>query len=727
MIRHPIRLLCLSLVFPSLVPAAVKLPSVFSDHMVLQRDKPVPVWGWADPGEAVTVRLGTGAESKATADASGRWQVALAAVPAGGPFRLEVKASNTLVVEDVLVGEVWICSGQSNMEWSVRASANAKDEIAAATHPRIRHVKFPRKPESQPQQDQQVNWQVCSPETAGEFTAAGYFFARTLLTELDVPIGLINTSWGGTRIEPWTPPIGFDGVPALADIAAAVNLATPGTPAHREKTEAYVKATEAWTTNARAAMAAGKPLAAPEPFPDGLRGMADRPGANAQPTTLFNGMVAPIIGYGIRGAIWYQGESNHTEGMLYADKKRALVEGWRKLWNQGEFPFYFVQIAPFEYGAEDPSVLPVFWEAQAACLKIPNTAMAVIHDVGNTKNIHPTDKQTVGKRLAHIALARDYGKKDLVHSGPVFKSIEPTGSKLRLTFDSCGSGLTTRDGKAPDHFEIRQADGAFTKADAVIDGHSIVLSATGVEPPVGVRFAWHKLASPNLMNKEGWPAACFRAGEVKPADLLTTAAPEATKFTLAYDLDLSRLGPNPAYATTPSAALVGKPAKRVAYFLELQPDDGPAQFVWVAMDAFTKDIAKLGVPTSASGARFQQEIRNLEIKSNVPGLTTGAIATGNIEFWPNNYDPTNVKNAPGGNDSIYDCGDRMTDPAAGYGSMQVHGSPAGQTIFALNNWSNGSAADVGIGNGPGENKDWTFSKSAGKFPHKRLRVLVQAE
>lgn len=722
-----IRLLCLPMVFPALAQAAVKLPAIFSDHMVLQRDKPIPVWGWADPGEAVTVRLGNGAESKATADAAGRWQVALAALPAGGPMRMEVKAGNTLVIDDVLVGEVWICSGQSNMEWTVSASADAKAEIAAANHPRIRHIKYQHKPAGVPQQDHPATWQTCSPATAGGFTGVGYFFGRTLLTELDVPIGLINTSWGGTRIEPWTPPAGFDGVPALADIAAAVNTATPGTPANRAKLDGYVKSIEAWTATARAAIAAGRPVTPPDVFPDDLRDMASRPNPHGQPTTLYNGMVAPITGYGIRGAIWYQGESNHTEGMLYVDKKRALVEGWRKLWGVGDFPFYFVQIAPYEYGNEDPSVLPVFWEAQAACLEIPNTAMAVIHDVGNIKNIHPVDKQTVGKRLAAIALARDYGKKDLVHSGPVFKSLATDDAKLRLQFDHTGGGLATRDGKTPDWFEIRSAETGFIKADAVIDGNSVVLSAPGVTKPVAVRFAWHKLASPNLMNKEGWPAACFRAGDLKPADMLMTVAPDAAKFFLAYDLDLARLGPQPGYTTTPAPAMLAKPAKRVAYFLELQPSDGPLQYVWVAMDAFTKDIGKLALPTAASGVSFQQDVRNLEIKSNVPGLATGNVPAGNVEFWPNNYDKINVKKIPGANDNAYDCGDRMTDPVDGYGSMQVHNGAAGQTILAINNWAKGSPADIGIGNSPGETKDWTFTRSAGRYAHKRLRVLVQME
>lgn len=726
MTTHPVSR-CLGIVacavfFPTLTRAEIRLPSVFSDHMVVQRERPIPIWGWATAGKSLAVRLGDGPEVEAKAGADGAWRVELPAREAGGPFRLSIRGDGEKVVEDVLVGEVWLCSGQSNMEWTVAASANPKEEAARANHPMIRHLKVPKTTMAAPQADQPGTWQVCSPETVSGFTAAGYYFARELQKELGVPVGLLNASWGGTRIEPWTAPTGFAKVKELADLARSVAVATPGTPEHRGALEAYLAEQETWSRSTRQAMAGGNAIKPPPPFPDGLRGFLDNNAPQQQPTTLFHGMIAPLVGYGIRGALWYQGESNHGEGAIYSAKKRALVESWRDLWNQGEFPFYFVQIAPFQYGEEDPNVLPVFWEAQAACLAIPNTGMAVIHDVGDLKDIHPKNKQEVGRRLALLALSRDYGKKDLVASGPVFAALDVAGREARVKWSEVGTGLETRDGKAPDSFELFSAASGFVAATARIEGKdTVVLSAEGVENPTGVRFAWHKLTNPNLRNREGLPARQFRAGDFTLPDSLDANVPEAKAYLLAYDLDLAKLGAKPGYSVTPAP---GSPkARKVAYYLELQAPGKPAQWIWVSMDAPDPNPDKLGVPTAASGAAFQSEVKNVETRANVPGVPSGQLPGARLEFWPDNYGKENSARVPGARDDLYDHGDNRTNPRDGYGSMQIH-APDGTTLFSLNNWKAGAEADLGIGRSPEGNPDWTFRKNAGSYTAKRLRVFV---
>lgn len=465
----------------NLAQAEVRLPKIVGDSMVLQRDKPIPIWGWDTPGTDVTVSLGA-ASAKSKADGTGYWQVELPAMPAGGPFTLTVQGSSSATLKDILVGEVWLCSGQSNMEWTVTQSDNPEQEIAAANHPRIRHIKINHTPAEKPQTEVPSNgWQVCTPQTAGAFTGVGYYFARQLHQELDVPIGLIGSNWGGTRIEPWTPPVGFQQTPALQSITD--NLSK---------------------------------------FPI-KRG--DGTVDHQTPLALYNGMIHPLLPYSIRGAIWYQGESNNGEGMLYHEKMKALISGWRSVWKSPEMPFYFVQLAPFRYTrpipgpdspgnrphiARDPEDLARIWEAQATTLTVPHTGMAVTTDIGHITDIHPRNKQAVGQRLARWALARDYGKDDLVVSGPLYKSMQVEGNKIRITFDHVGGGLSTRDGQPLNWFTIAGEDKKFVDAHAVIDGASVVVHADSVPSPVAVRFGWHQEAEPNFCNKEGLPGSPFR-------------------------------------------------------------------------------------------------------------------------------------------------------------------------------------------------------------------------
>ncbi len=456
---------------PFSASADVKLPSILGNHMVLQQGEPVPVWGWADEGEKVTVSFHGKTVSTQTGK-DGKWRIDLPAMKANTKGSdLTVKGSNEIKLKDVLVGEVWLCSGQSNMEWSVARSGNAKEEIANGKHPLIRHVKVPRKLSLTPQEDVPTGgWQVCSPSTVANFTAVGYYFARHLQKEIKVPIGLIGSNWGGTRIEPWTPAEGFKAVPALRKGFA-------------DKLDQFTR---------------GKP-------------------GRTTPTHMYNAMIAPLIPYAIKGALWYQGESNNGEGMLYHEKMKALIAGWRSVWKKPELPFYFVQLAPFNYRNRDPKALPWIWQAQLETLEVPHTGMAVTTDIATVNNIHPPNKQDVGKRLALWALAKNYGYDKLVYSGPIFDRADHSEGKDSITvhFKECHGrnvGLTLPEGKGIKvaDFEVAGKDGNWRVAEAfTVYGHHVVVKSKEVKNPVHVRFGWDQKANPKLFNRAGLPASPF--------------------------------------------------------------------------------------------------------------------------------------------------------------------------------------------------------------------------
>ncbi|MCX7421048.1 MAG: sialate O-acetylesterase [Planctomycetia bacterium] len=455
----------------NLAQADVKLPKVIASHMVLQQKAPLPIWGTADVGEEVTVSIGDNkASTKAGAD--GKWSVKLKEMTAGGPHELVVKGKNEIKLADILIGEVWVASGQSNMEWSVSNSNNPAEEIAAAKYPNIRIFHVKKVPGVTPQAEVALDreWSECSPATIGNFSAVAYFFGRHIHKELNVPVGLINTSWGGTRIEPWTPIAGFESVPSLKPIA--------------------------------------EQAIAQQAKPDGVQ-----PNSGA-PTHLYNGMVHALVPFAIRGALWYQGESNRGEGVAYEQKMHALINGWRSVWAQGDFPFLYVQLAPYKYvrpPMTDPNhLLPQIWEAQTKTLAMKNTGMAVTTDITNLDDIHPRNKQDVGKRLALWAMAKTYGKEGLVYSGPLYKSMKVEGNKVRIEFDHIGAGLKSRDGKPLSWFSIAGKEGDFVDATAAIDGNSIIVSSDKIAEPAAVRFGWDQIAEPNLMNGEGLPASPFR-------------------------------------------------------------------------------------------------------------------------------------------------------------------------------------------------------------------------
>lgn len=486
------------------LPAAsanVTLPAVISDNMVLQSGKPLPIWGWADPGEEVKVSL-EGVTATATADAHGNWSVRLPARKASrSPVSMIVAGKNSITVQNILVGEVWLGSGQSNMQWSVQASSNAQQEIADANHPEIRLFLVPLVPSGKPARNVNARWVVCTPQSVPTFSAVLYFFGREIHKSLDVPVGLIATSWGGTRIEPWIPPAGFEGIPELANEVTELRKSLA---AHKEARIAHLKAVKAWVEESERLAAAGHELADPPAVPNHPLH------SNGARTGLYNGMVHALVPFAIQGALWYQGESNRGQGMYYYQLMRGLITGWRKVWSQeGDFAFLFVQLAPFRYG-NNPTWLPEIWEAQTAALAVPNTGMAVTTDIATVADIHPPNKQDVGKRLALWALAYTYGKKEIVYSGPLYEDSTVEQGKIRIRFKHAAGGLAARDGKALNWFSIAGEDKKFVAATAVIDGETVLVSAPGVSKPVAVRFGWHETAEPNLVNKAGLPASPFR-------------------------------------------------------------------------------------------------------------------------------------------------------------------------------------------------------------------------
>ncbi len=495
----PLILLSCLAVF-STAHAAVKLPSIFTDHMVLQRDLPVPVWGKAAPGEEVAVEF-AGQKKSTKADASGTWMVKLDPLTANAEPQV-LKAGN-VAIQDVLVGEVWLASGQSNMEWEMGMKPDSAADIPNATHPNLRLIEVPKTVALSPQDNVPTAWARSSPESVASFSAIGYYFGVRLQEELKVPVGIILSAWGGTRIEPWTSIEGFDAVPALKDFTADVRSKLPGSDAYRATNEKYLADIETWSKSARTALEQKQGIPALPAQPAAL------PLNQGTPTSLYNAMIHPLVPFAFRGAIWYQGESNHNEGFAYTDKTKALLASWRSVFQQPNLPFYFVQIAPWQYGTEDVEILPQFWQAQRECLNIPNTGMTTISDIGEVGDIHPAHKKEVARRLSLWALAKNYGHSEIYPNGPLYVSHATEGSAIRVKFAHATGGLAARDSKPISHFEVAGRDGIFHPAEAKIDGGSVLISAAAVPEPRRARFAWSKLAIANLMNKDGLPATAF--------------------------------------------------------------------------------------------------------------------------------------------------------------------------------------------------------------------------
>ncbi len=471
-----------------LVPATladVKLPGVFGEHMVLQREVPVPVWGWAEAGEKVTVTLGEQSQT-ATADSAGKWSVKLAALQAGAPRTLKVQGKNTLEFSDVLVGEVWLCSGQSNMAMAVNGVRNKEAELAAADLPQIRMLTVARKTAEEPQENCEGTWQVCSPQTVGGFSATAYFFGRELHQQLKVPVGLINSSWGGTPIQGWTSLQAHAAVPELAPLVDGLKKTIDGYDPEAAK-QRYEKQLAKWQEDLDKAYDKAARDAANRRKPRLQESPRLAPGSLGR---LFNGMIAPLAPYAIRGAIWYQGEANAGGAKLYGLQLRTMVTEWRTLWKQGDFPFLSVQLPNFMKAQEKPSETggwPLIREQFLQTLSLKNTGLAVTIDVGEADDIHPKNKQAVGLRLAQWALAKTYGK-DVVACGPLVKSSQCEGGQITVAFDCVGGGLAARDGDRLKGFAIAGEDKQFVWAEAKVVGQTVVVSSPEVKAPAAVRY-----------------------------------------------------------------------------------------------------------------------------------------------------------------------------------------------------------------------------------------------
>lgn len=490
--------------------ADVELASPFQDHMVLQRDQAIPVWGWADAGERVTVKF-RGQDVETVAGADGSWQVELSPVSAGGPDELSVTGRNQLQLTDVLVGEVWLASGQSNMAMQVSRALNLDHEKARADLPHIRMLTVSRKPSPEPLDRCSGEWVVCSPETVSGFSATAYFFARELHAELNVPIGILNSSYGGTAVEAWTSRAAQDHVAAIKPVLEPWDTAVEKFDPEAAEA-AWQKQLAGWTKRAEQARAAGKPA------PRKPRKPASPEIDQNRPANLFNGMIHPLIPYAIRGAIWYQGERNtRAFPQLYSVQLETLIADWRKRWHRPEMPFAWAQLPNFTAVQTDP-VQTTGWvivqEQMLKTLRVPGTGMAITIDVGEANDIHPRNKQEVGRRLSLWALNRVYGR-ELVDSGPIMNQVKLVNRdgqpRLLVEFHHTAEGLKTADGEALRGFAIAGEDQKFLWGEAVIEGNAVHVWHPDIKTPVAVRYDWAPNPIGNLVNSAGLPAAPGRS------------------------------------------------------------------------------------------------------------------------------------------------------------------------------------------------------------------------
>lgn len=502
---------CAGLLFACLAGicrAEVKLPAIFADNMVLQREHENPVWGWAEPGETVVVTI-AGHSVTATAGKNGRWQAKLPKLSLRKePLEMRVRGASgsTKIIRDILVGDVWLCTGPSNIFWPVKRCDRAKEEIAAATFPEIRFFTVKKHAADQPQEDCVGHWFSCRPKTVGEVSGIGYFFSRRIHREVGVPVGMFQSFWGGSRVEAWTSREALEAQPALKPILnwweKAIREYDP-----KEAQATYRGQLSQWKQAVAKAKSAGK-----KP-PRKPRKPLEPSRSQHRPACLYNGMIAPLIPYGTRGVISYQGLGN----LYWAEYSRVLmptmINDWRSRWQQKILPLGMVQPAPYpcdRWPRQNEDAYALQRESQLLLLdELANIGVAPTMDIGDLKELHFTNKQDVGRRMAQWALATVY-QKPIPYAGPVYRAMKVEGNKIRIHFKNTGNGLSTDDGQAPTHFTIAGEDKVFHPAQAVIDGRTVVVHAELVKKPVAVRFAWSDTAVPNLKNSNSLPASLFR-------------------------------------------------------------------------------------------------------------------------------------------------------------------------------------------------------------------------
>ncbi len=445
--------------------AEIRLPAIIGSHMVLQQKSDVKLWGWCNPGEQVRIKTDWDTTTYKTTGTNGsKWVLQIKTPAAGGPYKITLTGANNIVLEDVMIGEVWVCSGQSNMEWSGdQQLPQSLEEAPKANNNKIRFFYIPKTTADYPQDNCGGSWKVCTPEEMKHFSAIGYFFGKKLQNDLQVPVGLVNSNWGGTPAEVWTP------------IEVVQKNAVLDSAARKIKEVAY------WPSN---------------------------------PGLTYNAMIHPITNFAIGGVIWYQGESNVETYSTYQQLFTAMIGAWREAWKK-DFPFYFVQIAPFAYGGNTMNGA-LLRETQTKSLSYPNTGMVVISDlVDDIKNIHPKNKIDVATRLANLALAETYGRTDIAYKSPLYQSMKTEKEGIRIYFDNADNGLMSKNG-APTSFFIAGEDHRFLPAIARIDGSTVVVSNKTLKNPVAVRFGFLNESIPNLFNKDGLPVNLFRTDDWKP-------------------------------------------------------------------------------------------------------------------------------------------------------------------------------------------------------------------
>ena len=463
------------------LPTKLNVSGAFKSHMVIQRNTNAAIWGTCVPEKQVRITGSwDGRAYTVTSDENGKWQAQMKTPDAGGPYHIHiVSGSQKKTLNDVLLGDVWLCTGQSNMQWKMLGfgAKHWKEEIQQANFPQIRLCDVPQVLGLETQDDVSSNWKVCSPKSVSTFSAVGYFFGSRIHQELNVPIGLISTNWGGSSAEAW----------------ASEGMLGEQFPEFKQVFAKYPLQIEE-----------GGAIYRPRKKPKWLN--------KRSPSACYNSMIKPLVPLSFRGVVWYQGESNVKNPGQYQKLFPAMIQDWRDQWGQGDFPFYFVQIAPYHYKT-NPVSAAFLREAQGMALSLPNTGMVVTMDIGDPTNIHPKVKKPVGERLALLAMKHTYGKSKLVASGPVYSEMKTKGNKVRISFTEIGGGLVSRDNKPLTHFTIAGNDGNFVPAVAKIDGDTVVVYSPQVKKPKAVRFGWGSADMPNLSNKEGLPASSFRTDD----------------------------------------------------------------------------------------------------------------------------------------------------------------------------------------------------------------------
>jgi len=464
--------------------------------MVLQQQQNNPIWGKADPGEFITIAIG-GQKQTTTTDVNGDWRVSLQPLPVGGPYQLSIRGNTTIIINDVLVGEVWVCSGQSNMEWPLIRTNNAAIELLSANYPNIRVISPPHVGTQEAQWDVEAQWETLTPESARYFSAIGYYYGRILHQTLNVPIGLINLTWGGSPAEAWIDRKRLQTDHTFDELMEYwTNLEVDFD--YEKVLAEYQTAHSTWEKASAEAISNG------DAAPKEPRKPNNELTFRRRPANIYNGMLKPIIGYGIKGNIWYQGESNTSEPEQYAVLFPLLINSWRKEWNQGDFPFYWVQLADYYKDTEEPTDADWAWlrEAQTQTLSLPNTGQVVITDLGESRDIHPRNKREVATRLARVALAQTYGY-DLPSRNPQFASMQINSNRATLTFDYVDSPLYAFDVTTISGFIIAGEDRVFHHANAqIINDNTVEVWSDQVENPVAVRYNWAHDPIGNLITRE---------------------------------------------------------------------------------------------------------------------------------------------------------------------------------------------------------------------------------